>query len=322
MSESQQERFDSILLALAEQHPGGVPDLLGTLAAFLARKTDFFVGGEDGDWQRMLIGKFDEHAKKARAIHNKKKAEKAAEEKRRVEAKARKEREASQSASVTEVTDEEAARIEAEIKGTKPSPSSADAGVSKFIEVDANSADKENDEKDKDKLQPNAGNGCNLENYRWTQTLEEVELRVPLNVTVRSRDVNVKIGRNTLVCGVKGQPSIIDGKLCAEVKMEESMWVLQDGNTIVITFEKINKMQWWDRLVITDTPIATRKINPESSKLSDLDGETKGLVEKMMFDQRQKELGLPTSEEQKKQDVLAKFMKQHPEMDFSKCKFN
>lgn len=134
-----------------------------------------------------------------------------------------------------------------------------------------------------------------------------LQLRVPFKVdfTLRSKDVNVVITKKSIKVALKGQTPIIDGVLNAEIKLEDSLWTIEK-NTVVITFEKINQMSWWDRLIESDKQISTRKINPEPSKLSDLDGETRGLVEKMMYDQRQKQMGLPTSDEKQKQDVMQK----------------
>lgn len=327
MADSHSERFDGMLLAIAQQCEGGIAELLDVFFGFLERKTDFFIGAGKANAEKMVLSKFKEHQKK---VEEKKEKEKKEAESLKA-AKAQKEAQQKTEAKIQEVTEEEAERIkreeqerkekeqkEAEAKNTKKDEKSENGETAKA------DGSEDEDEDAKGKLKPNSGNGADLENYRWTQTLQEVEAWIPLNVSfkVKGRDVIVDIQQSHLKVGLKGHPPIIDGDLPKKVKIEECSWVLQDQKNVVITLEKVNKMEWWSQLLTTDPEINTKKVQPENSKLGDLDDETRGMVEKMMFDQRQKAMGLPTSEEQKKQDILKKFMEQHPEMDFSKAKFS
>ncbi|KAK2587776.1 hypothetical protein KPH14_003882 [Odynerus spinipes] len=188
-----EEKFDGMLLAMAQQHEGGVQDLLDTIFSFLARKTDFYTGGGEGAAEKLVTSKFKKYEATALAKAVAEKAERAEQERRRKERLEKKKKEEEKveevpmdtDSRIVELTDEQAAKLQEEIDNKKlakevtavpgPSGDNADSEPKKDnVEIE----DEEEDEKEKNKLRPNSGNGADMPNYRWTQTLQEVEVSI------------------------------------------------------------------------------------------------------------------------------------------------
>jgi len=319
------ERFDGLYLNVA-QTARGIEPMLDTVFSFLRRKTDFFAGpsGEGSDAAVAKVHQvLQKHVKIFHEDMEKKRKSKEEEEiKRR---KAQQEKPPQPKDDVIELGSDGF-----DISSTHPNaPIELKSDQTEQIEsssttaVDVSATSMETD--DEDRGPPLVGNGGTVPGkYSWSQTLSEVSITIPLMQHTRGSDLNVKIGKKHLKVGLKAQaPSfLIDAPLSKPIVCDDSLWTIEDGKRLLIHLQKFNGMEWWDCVCEGDPKIDVKKVQPENSKLADLDGETRQTVEKMMFDQRQKAMGLPTSDEQKKFEMLEKFKKAHPELDFSNAKIS
>lgn len=126
--------------------------------------------------------------------------------------------------------------------------------------------------------------------YRWRQTLQDVTISIPLPPGTRGKDLIVDIQSNKISAKLKTAPpadlnipqELIAGTLFKKIQTDESTWSVVDQKELSINLEKVNQTEWWPHVVTSAPKIDIRKIQPENSKLSDLDGETRAMVEKMM----------------------------------------
>lgn len=308
---SEVDRFDSMLLTIA-QSQRGIEPLLDTVFSFLRRKTDFFSGAEPqviedtilkSVRKQAALAEKDRFYKKQQEAEKRRKQEEAKLEKR---LKKEKEEKSASASRFEEITDDDEAE--------KATPISASPQKT--------STKTEGDEDDEENGPPLIGNGGQTDKYVWTQTLQEAQVNFAVPEGTKSRQIDVEIRAGKLRVGLRGGETFVDGSLYKKVKVDDSFWTLEDGNRICVYLQKDNQMEWWKTIIQGDAEIDTQKVQPENSKLDDLDSDTRQTVEKMMFDQRQKAMGRPTSDEMQKHEVLQKFMAQHPEMDFSKAKLN
>merc|ERR1740121_1264762 len=196
---------------------------------------------------------------------------------------------------IEEVTEEEAEKIKADKQ------SKAKTAEEPKEKADAKGKDKKEDDDEEEKGPSPLGGGGTTDKYTWTQTLTSLEVFVPVRPGLKAKQIVCDIGNDSMKCGVKGEPLILNGKMGGKVKPDDCMWTLVDNKMIQISLEKFEGENWWSCVMKGDAEINCKKIVPENSKLSDLDGESRMMVEKMMYDQRQKHLGKPTSDQEKQQ---------------------
>ena len=157
--------------------------------------------------------------------------------------------------------------------------------------------------------------------YTFEQSLEDVTVKVPIKEKPNKKQVKVTFTPTTLKIVLAGQ-EIKSGNLTKRIHAGESTWYFEGKNFLVIELAKVKRDEWWDCVFEGDEKIDTSQLKPEDSKLGDLDGEARATVEKMMYDNAQKQKGLPTSEEQSQQDMMAMLMAQNPDLDLSQAQFN
>jgi len=184
---------------------------------------------------------------------------------------------------VKEITKEEAERLkrgEEPKKQEEPKPQVTET-KSKVSTTSSSTSknDKEEEKKEEYKGEkPNAGCGGVGPNYWWTQRLEDVTINIPVEDKIRGRDLKIEYTSKTIFVGIKGGATLLAGDLCSSIKTDSFVWVLETNNTsnskvITITFEKFAGQSWWECIIKGHTKIDTSKVNPEPSKLSDLDPE-------------------------------------------------
>lgn len=357
MTSADDERFDGLYLNVA-QTTRGIEPLLDSVFSFLRRKTDFFAGppgsGEAGTDK--AIEKVMEVLQKHAAMYQKSKVASSKKQptpkKKKVEAVLP----PTQKEDVIEVGSDgkfDASEVPPESSVAVPAaPAAAPSKESSPTDAELEGGTKAGDHTKQGPPPP--GNGGIVDGkYTWTQILSEVIVTVPVPANTRGKDLNVLISKQRLKIALRSasdEPGVItDAPLTKAVICDDSFWTVEDGCRLVINLQKLNPMEWWDAVCQGDPKIDVRAIQPESSSLStfdlfftfrhrlfclivvlivffapsgDLDGETRTTVEKMMYDQRQKAMGLPSSDEEQKLGMLEKFKKQHPELDFSNAKIS
>ncbi|PNF29974.1 NudC domain-containing protein 3 [Cryptotermes secundus] len=151
-------------------------------------------------------------------------------------------------------------------------------------------------------------NGAVLDNYRWSQSLVDLDIQVPVpEYVTKAHDVRVNITATTLSVAVKGKEAgewktLMDGELCQRTNKHESIWNLEPGRCIQVYLQKSIE-NWWDALLMSEEKIDLSNIDA-TNPINDLAEDEQMKIQEFMWNQDRRRQGLPTSDQLATEKIL------------------
>lgn len=325
------EAYDSALLGIL-QHEGQIAKFLDVVLGFLYRRTDFYrlmkskddkLGFPPGVAAKILLSAYQKYDDLTRKDDE--------EREKILQQKLQQESAVPPAAKIVEISSEPETASTASAKSTSqqktgtansgpsvgtevsdpqpqsnPSPEDSKPGTSKSSKTEEE--DPELVAKQKVfQSNPESYNGAIRDNYTWSQSITDVDIRIKIpKYIVKGRDVKVEIDKKHIKVSHKTDSGswlqVVNDDLPWEINKEESMWTLVPKEHVHINLEK-REERWWESVLTSEEKISVRKIDA-SRPMTDLDEEAQAKIAEMMYNEQQKRMGKPTSQEQKVQDIL------------------
>lgn len=147
-------------------------------------------------------------------------------------------------------------------------------------------------------------NGAVYDNYSWSQSISEVDIRVKIPENISKKQLCIEIKTKNISVRLKNSSTVIlEGELCQKCKSQEAIWSLDQTN-LQIHLEKAMEA-WWDCLTLSEPKLDFKKMDC-SRPYEELTPEAQAKIEELTWNQERKRLGLPTSDELQMNDKLKK----------------
>lgn len=148
-------------------------------------------------------------------------------------------------------------------------------------------------------------NGAVTERYSWSQSINEVDIYINLPEHITScAQLNVIITPLHLKVEFKSDTiPYIDEDFSWKCKPSESVWWLSNGRLLIHLQKKEDR--WWQKLLESDTPLDISKMHC-SRPLDELPENAQNLVQEIFWNEKQKIMGKPTTDDIRKRELLRK----------------